>query len=379
MKNVIVIVADSLRSDRLGCYGHHYDVSPNIDELAKSGVIYDDCWSCANCTIPSLTTIYTGLSPAEHGVVHHTLGDKFGEQAKFRAAGYDTIQSVLKKRGYTTVGFDWLSGFLADGFDKYYGILSDYLPSDRCERVTGTVARWVDSSLKTPFYWFIHFWDTHVPYPHFDYDAGRFSYPNQGISYETYVSSLGGSEPEEQRREWFSGTKDASEVMAWYDAALYRVDVAVGEIVKVLRAFLLLDDTRIIITGDHGESLVEHGIYFNHFGVYAQTLRVPLIVWESQISSGRVSVRASHTGVFDLAVGSEITKDDYILSCDGVGEGWWSVVDGDYHYLYLDDNVCPQEELYHLRDDKDELLNIASMMPSKCAELRNRIPGAAMG
>lgn len=374
MKNVIIIVIESFRSDHLGCYGHHYDVSPNIDLLANDGILYEDCWAHANCTMPSLATLYTGLTPDGHGVLHHTLEDKHGEHEQFRLSGFDTIQSVLKDRGYATIGFDWLSGFLSDGFDKYYGILADYLPTDGCERVAGTVARWVDSELKTPFYWFIHFWDTHVPYQHWDYDAGRFEYAKTGIPYDTFVSSQAGGEAQEQRKRWFSGCDDAAEIMAWYDASIYRVDMAVGEIIKILDAFLLLDDTCIIITGDHGESLIEHDIFFNHFGVYGQTLRVPLIIWEKGLSPLVVKDRVSHTEVFDLATAGEVETGGDVISYDGVGDGWRSVVSDVHHYLYLEENGEVTEELYNIINDKEELLNLAPLMPAKCTELRSKIP-----
>ena len=108
MKNAIIIVVDALRARNLSCYGYSMKTSPNIDELAKEGVLFEDAYCCINTTDPSLTTIFSGKHPSSHGILSHGVQITTEEVREFNKTGTILLPEILKSQGYTTIAIDWL-------------------------------------------------------------------------------------------------------------------------------------------------------------------------------------------------------------------------------------------------------------------------------
>src|SRR5665213_2955838 len=119
--NIVIIAIDSLRADHLGCYGYHLNTSPAIDALAEESMVFDRAFAAGIPTMPSFTTLYTGLHPYRHGIVSHSGRRRL-------SADIPTLPEVLRKHGYRTAACDNLvvqgdgrGDWFARGYDHYAG------------------------------------------------------------------------------------------------------------------------------------------------------------------------------------------------------------------------------------------------------------------
>jgi len=228
------------------------------------------------------------------------------------------LSEILKDNGYRTIGIDWLGRWHKKGFEYYLGNeeqrnrnpasiirfvgkMINKLPesySGRLRRIYGKIYRkksnivrynareLVDKSIELirshnldkPFFLFIHFWDTHTPYnaPKEIYEELR---PQNGVQYlDSVLDTIGNELWKNTLRRMFAGLETVEEVVARYDAAIKYVDQEIGRLIEFLEDQGLFEETIFIITSDHGESLTEHGILFDHHGLYDVSIKVPLIM-----------------------------------------------------------------------------------------------------
>ena len=230
-----MISVDTLRADHLGCYGYRKVRTPHLDALARRGTLFSQVDSLVPLTLPSHTSLLSSTYPFVHGV------EENGQKVP---GGVVTLTEVLKVRGYSTAAF--IGGYVLDarfglnqGFDVYdspFHLRPD--PGEEppevkrpAEAVLASASQWLDTQSSHPSFVFIHLYDAHRPYSHGSYDAE--------IAY---------------------------------------IDGAVGRFLESLAARQLLQDTLIVLTSDHGESLGEHGEQTHGYFIYESTLRVPLIL-----------------------------------------------------------------------------------------------------
>jgi len=248
-QNVLVVTIDTMRGDALGAAGGAAS-TPNLDRLAKDGIRYDFAHAHAPLTLPSHVSIFTGLYPFQHGV---------RENSGFRlASSVPTLATILKARGYSTGAF--IGAFPLDsqfgldsGFDTYDDQLNevrgpvDFAYSERrADIVVSTATKWIQTQRGKWFVW-VHVYDPHAPY-----------------------------KPPEPYLSQYRSNPYAGEV-AFTDAAL-------GPLLDIARASTDRQ-TMVVVTGDHGESLGEHGEATHGVFAYEATLRVPLLV--AQYRNGR--------------------------------------------------------------------------------------------
>src|SRR5205809_3453465 len=244
--NVVFITIDTLRPDHLGCYGDKQIRTPNIDTLAADGTRFERAYTAVPVTLPSHTVIFTGTYPTLSGV-HDFAANKLSPTQA-------TLASVLKDNGYTTgavIGSAVLdSRFgLNHGFDFYYDHFDfnrlQESNLDEMERPGNIVADvtldWLSKNYQKKFFLWMHLYDPHYPYR-----------PPPPYS-EQY--------------------KDRP-----YDGEIVFADAQVGRLIEFLKNKSLYQNTLIILSGDHGESLGEHGEKTHGFFIYNATLHVPLII-----------------------------------------------------------------------------------------------------
>src|SRR5205807_8525414 len=244
--NVVFITIDTLRPDHLGCYGDKQIRTPNIDTLAADGTRFERAYTAVPVTLPSHTVIFTGTYPTLSGV-HDFAANKLSPTQA-------TLASVLKDNGYTTgavIGSAVLdSRFgLNHGFDFYYDHFDfnrlQESNLDEMERPGNIVADvtldWLSKNYQKKFFLWMHLYDPHYPYR-----------PPPPYS-EQY--------------------KDRP-----YDGEIAFADAQVGRLIEFLKNKGLYQNTLIILSGDHGESLGEHGEKTHGFFIYNATLHVPLII-----------------------------------------------------------------------------------------------------
>lgn len=244
--NVVVITIDTLRADHLACYGYKRIKTPNIDQLAKSGVRFANAFTAVPITLPSHTALMTGQYPMATGV-HDFSGNKL-------PPGSMTLARVLRSHGYSTAAFTASAALdsrfgLNQGFDTYYDHFnlghSREIHLDEIERrgdkVVDLALTWLGSHHQKPFFLWVHLYDPHAPY----------------------------DPPEPYARLYRTHP---------YDGEIAFADAQVGRLSDYLKQQHLYESSLIVLASDHGESLGEHGEKTHGFFIYNATLHVALIV-----------------------------------------------------------------------------------------------------
>jgi arylsulfatase A-like enzyme/Flp pilus assembly protein TadD len=261
--NVLLITIDTLRPDRLSCYSPKYVKTPRIDALASRGLLFTRAFAHTPNTLPSHANILLGLTPLVHGV---------HDNAKFRVADdFVTLAEYLKERGYATAAFigafplDHRFG-LAQGFDLYddsYPTTAPnaFLPSERkAEVVVQSALQWLGNQKEKWLAW-IHLWDPHAPYrPPAPFDREFAADP--------------------------------------YSGEVAYVDRELGRVFDFLEKNDLTRKTLVVLTGDHGESLGEHGELTHTYFAYNSTIWIPLIIAGPGIKAGRAAESVCHVDIF---------------------------------------------------------------------------------
>src|SRR3989338_1795904 len=123
--NIVFILVDALRASSLGCYGYPRTTSPVMDKLGHHGIVFERAFCTVNATDPSLTTLFSGLYPRSHGIVHH--GDQILQKEIdfFSSQEIKLLPEILHDQGYATFGLDWLGRWHRSGYDYYAGFSVD--------------------------------------------------------------------------------------------------------------------------------------------------------------------------------------------------------------------------------------------------------------
>ena len=244
--SLLIVTLDTTRADRLGAYGYSEIVTPNLDRLAGDGVVFEQAESVAPLTLPAHSSIFTGQFPPSHGVRDN--GGFYLDEENV------VLAEVLRDAGFRTGGF--VGSFVLDskwgiaqGFDHYFDDFDLKKSTGRSlneiERPANEVAdaalAWLDEAPEARFFSWVHFYDPHSPYSPPEPWASR--YPNR-----PYVGEIAFT------------------------------DSQVGRLLNWLDENDRADDTVVIVMGDHGESLGEHGESGHGFFVYEGATRVPFII-----------------------------------------------------------------------------------------------------
>lgn len=263
--NLLLITIDTIRPDRLSCYSQKYLRTPHIERLARRGLVFERAFAHNPLTLPSHVNIFLGTTPLYHGVSENArcvLADDFLTLAEFlKAKGYQTAAFIGAFPLDSRFGLD--QGF--DLYDESYpaktGMAFVY-PERRAEKVIESALAWLQEKNKQGkwFVW-IHLWDPHAPY-----------HPP-----EPYASQYK-NDP--------------------YTGEVAYTDEQLGRLLDFLEGEKLLDKTLIILTGDHGESLGEHGELTHGYFAYNSTIWVPLIICGPNIKPGRRPDYVAHIDIF---------------------------------------------------------------------------------
>ncbi len=302
-RNVLIITLDTTRSDHIGAYGYPLDITPNIDALAERGVLFENSYAPMPQTLPSHTTLMTGLAPRQHGALANTftVDDRL-----------ETLADMLGGRGFETAAFvsslalSHGTGIL-QGFESYDQPRARFhvgLPA-AAEREATEMAdiavEWAEKrSSDRPFFAWVHFFD-----PHFDHVAPR-RYMREVYPLEVrdkVIKPLIGDAPVAMPRlikDWRG-----------YAAELRYTDAQVGRMLAELEEAGALDNTVIVLSGDHGEGLAEHGIAAHGMAVWEELHKVPLLVVSptGEHAGTRVSERVGLADVLPTILGMALGQE----------------------------------------------------------------------
>ena len=262
-KNLLLITIDTLRADRLSCYRPGHLKTPNIDGLASRGTLFTRAFAHTPTTLPSHTNILLGTTPLYHGV-HDNFNFVVTEEMT-------TLAEFLKDQGYSTgafIGaypldarFGLNQGFMLydDDYGRSHGA-NFYTPERPAEIVVNKALGWLDKQDSSWFLW-IHCYDPHTPY----------------------------SPPEPYK------TRFADNL---YNGEVAYIDAMMGKLFSYMDNKNMSEKTVVIFTGDHGESLGEHGEETHAFFAYNSTIWIPLIISSPGIKPNQATQTVAHIDIF---------------------------------------------------------------------------------
>jgi len=241
---VILISIDTLRADHLPAYGYRNGATPNIDSLAADGILFEHVYSQCPLTLPSHTSVLTGLLPTTNGV-RNNLGFRYDSRK------FVSLPQVLKEHGYATGGA--VSSYvlrgetgLREAFDWYDDTVEETAGVDASEfqrnghTTAASAERWITTVSNRSFFCFLHLYEPHAPYSPPEPFRSRFSNP--------------------------------------YDGEIATADDIVGGFLSTLKQRGLYDRSIIVLMSDHGEGLGDHGEQQHGALLYTEEIHVPLIV-----------------------------------------------------------------------------------------------------
>lgn len=285
-RNVVLISLDTVRADRLGCYGNARGLTPALDAFARTATRYTNAWAASPWTLPSHASLFTGLYPFEHGAHTYAL-DALPGSARFNRAlalqsgqiaplgeEHVTLAEVLAAAGWRTGAEVANTAYLSPKLQLDQGFERWRARRGRANEVGDRALAWVDElEGNAPFLLFVNFMDAHQPLnttPRPDLFPDPVPRNANEVFEELYRAIIARRGPVYPEL--------LATFRAQYDLAIANLDEGVGRLLDGLRARGLFDDALIVIASDHGEFLGEHDLIGHAKDVYAGTMHVPLLV-----------------------------------------------------------------------------------------------------
>jgi len=428
---VVFVVLDGTRKDRLSLYGHGRETSPNLEALAEDAVVFDTAYAPAAWSLPSHTSMFSGLYPSEHGITNVFSGESFGSPEAL-----ETLAERLSARGYRTGGFSanpWLgqSSGLDEGFDLFvewdlkvssgsedwtlrrrerlhsllHGVIGKTseqplaLPKDGffTRRLFSSASRWIAADGR-PSYTFINVMGSHTPYY-----PSRSAFEDLGLERPSLLEPrlLNARIVRNQLAGEGTATSNTERVREYYDSTIRSQDERLGAFIEDMRAAGVYDEALIIVTADHGKTLGE----FDRNGTPSHTVRdvnvnVPLVVkFPHQRSHTRLDApfELVDLGKFvlteeprpTLAVNN--TKpyalvEDYVPHTASESTDvtrWRAFTDGTHKYVvddegteFLLEGTGPDETL---TTDRSRLRELRGALETRLSTLDNDVPATMQG
>ena len=407
--SIVLIVMDTLRRDRLACYGYGVPISPNLDRLAARGTIFDAAYSTASWTWPATASILTGLPPETHGVLE--------DGACHLSSSIASLPKALERRSYTTGAITCNPLIVPDkNFDQGFEYFNSVHTFRKSHLVIGAALEWIEMHADSRFFLYLHLVDPHAPYEGIAAAADLIpgtapaDYPETGVDeyharfvrgegHDAQGRSLADEIVPRAQREWMNTS---------YDRAVYSADYYVGEVLAQLERLGLTDKTVVAFTSDHGEEFFEHGMLTHGISLYRELTQVPLLLAGPGIPSGvRVSERVSNRHIaptlakfgnarieglpdpLDLSRVNDIEERPIFFSTH---QGFWNgvkrltiygVIDGDWELHWCREGAPwgerwkpggeGQVRLFHLPDDPGQLRDVAVLEPQVVARLKEEL------
>lgn len=291
-RNLLLITVDALRADHLELYGYHRETAPRVNEWFGKGMVFERAYSAEASTAPSVVSLLTGQLPQDHGVrLLYQLAPKRLEtvSVKLARAGYQTA-AIVSNIALTDEAIG-----LGRHFHYYDDFVDEKVPNKQAyergaDRTTDATIKWLEEFRKpdTPFFLWVHYMDPHGPYHPPEHKPVDFTH-------DTPVTVDIERIPEYLR---VPGVDDGLEYVDLYDEEIAYADAEIGRLLDAYREMGLVDDSVIIFTADHGESMMDHESWFTHaYQVYEEIIRVPLALIGPGVPEVRIETPVSNRDV----------------------------------------------------------------------------------
>jgi arylsulfatase A-like enzyme len=301
--SVLVVLIDTLRADRLGCYGASPSPSPNLDGLAKTGLVFERAIAQAPWTLPSVASIFTGLHPRSHGVIGSAPGPPRDEpDPAFLADVLPTLAVRAQEAGITTVGVSAnplvsRATNLARGFETFVEFSWNRTRNDwpHADEVNAPFFRWLAENRGRRFLAYLHYMEPHDPYTP---PAAHRPAPPPGVrraiagDFHRLATAIN------QRRTTPLSPDELAFLRALYDAEIRSWDDAFAQVLAALDREGVRDSTVVLVTGDHGEEFQEHGRLKHRLQLYDESIHVPLVIAGPNLAARRIAAQAQGIDLF---------------------------------------------------------------------------------
>jgi arylsulfatase A-like enzyme len=390
--NIVLIVLDTTRADRLSCYGYDRPTTPNLDLLAAESILYTDAISSSSWTLPAHATLFTGKFVTSHGarfdpegpliLADGIEGPDTWKQYRARGLAKDemTLAGILKEAGYLTgavVGGPWMKKVfgLHSGFDHYDDDEITSLPGRQADEITSRALKWVEETQDGPFFLFLNYFDPHTPYEIHEEFNHLFLPPGTDLSRREEI-------PEQERSKVSSGL---------YDAEIRYMDHHIGVFLDGLKELDLYDGTWIIVTADHGELLGEHGMRGHGYWVTQEEIHVPLFAKYpgTEIAPARTDSRVQLTDIMPMILerldiakprdiqGSSPSKIDHPILAEVYPLTYFfqaghtqAIFDGNYKFVHNSKN---NHQLFDLERDPREMDNLVARELDRARNMQSKL------
>lgn len=284
MRNVILVVLDSLRADHLSCYGYERQTTPTIDHLARHGLLWEQAYSTCSWTKPSVASLLSGLYPSEHGVLKGPKRTR-GRDGCLTDILPDTAPHVAE----AFAGSGWRCGAFFNNvqLERYTGFdrgFQTYEPL--CGKVDLQIERlnaWIAEAPSTPFFAYLHLMESHWPYKPRRRHVEMFG----GSRDKNLFAEMSALDFARLRRSIKCGDvilskSEMDDLIRLYDASIRRLDGKIKILNQILEQHHRSGDTSLVITADHGEEFMEHGSIGHGQSLHTEVTRVPLVIFDPQ-------------------------------------------------------------------------------------------------
>ena len=382
--NIILITVDALRADHLSCYGYSRSTSPNIDRIAKKGVVFKNVAAPSSWTVPSIVSLFTSAYSVNHGVIHgfsKNKGNKYKQEIFSKKLV--TLTEILKANGYTTFAvasnlhLKEKFGF-SRGFD-YFKCLS-FSPADV---VNAEMFKWKNRIKGSDrFFLWVHYFDPHAPY-HLrspwikQYAAGVAN----GVKKYTLPADM--DKLSKLTKMLKQTPRKLNNLISAYDSEINYADF---HIEKLLQEFKT-DNTLIVITSDHGEEFVDHDWIGHGATLKGESINIPLIIkLPDAVKQNKILGQASLLDIMPTVLCSlKLPTPENVSGRNLFGENnqhhvyseldtffdLKAIITPEWKYIYEFNKKSGQ--LYNLKTDIKELQNLAAEKPEKSAQMRKLI------
>jgi arylsulfatase A-like enzyme len=399
--NLILFGIDSLWSKHMSLYGYSRLTTPHIDKYAARGAVFENHFAPHIPTTPGYSSMFTGMDCFGTDVVALRHQGGLGKHVR-------TIAEILGDAGYQTTCVGFGGNPASRGFQKYiefpgWGPGSEGGRSPKAENLNQVAMPELTrlASDEKPFFLFLRHMDPHSPYlPPRPFE--RLFYHGNECDPDNH--SLDGMKAFKPFRDYLlswmpAGITDAQYVKAQYDGAVAYMDAGIANLFAQINALGLEENTLVVITADHGETLDEHDCWFDHHGLYECTLQIPLaFIWPGKVPAGKrfaditqakdvtptilnllgVKTKIAFDGrsLTPLLCGEprEPEAEFYITECTWMRKHGWRTPQWKYiHALEPDFHFKPEIELYDIIRDPGETNNLAKKEPAVCQMLEARM------
>lgn len=389
--NVILISIDTLRADYNNLVKVDHSLTPNLDRLAKKGIVFTQAVSASSWTLPATMSIMSGVYPSRHKVTNKYMAGSAEKDdievmnLKKLSPDLVTMAEVFRNHGYRTGGFTGGAGVgnefgFDQGFEEYFdsinfGGFKDTIPKS---------LEWIRAHKQESFFVFLHGYDVHGQYE-----------PEGGLDYRYVPKGYSGvytgnkDEQKELREEGlekgqlFLKPEDIEFWKGIYAEKVERADYELAKFFEKYRDLGLTNKTVFIITSDHGEEFMEHGRLDHGPTLYNEVIKVPLIMVIPGAKPQKISNPVNNKDIFQtllktMNLGKDCCPGQFATETNLLsGNSWW-LKDSDYsvffetEYRYyvdlkgvqvgslklISDFLNPKNELYDLRKNPQETDNL---------------------